>query len=408
MYRLSGKRVLLCVGGGIAAYKSAEVVRRLMAAGAQVQVAMTAAAREFITPLTLQALSRRPVATSLLDPGEDATIGHIKIAEDADAVLVAPATADLIARMAAGMADDIVTASLLVARAPVVVAPAMNTHMLSHPATVRNLETLSGFGHRIVESDHGELACGHEGLGRLPDADILIAELAAALSPQDMTGLRVLVSAGPTREPLDPVRYLTNRSSGRMGYAVAAAAWRRGAHVTLVSGPTSLAAPRGVQRFDVQTAAEMKRALDTRAAASDVIVMVAAVADYRPSSVAEAKIKKKAGEPMVLELAENEDILASLARGAKKAVIVGFAAETDDVARHGRDKLVRKGVDLVVANDVTRAGAGFETETNAAILIDGEGPDEETGLVSKDELADRILDRVQSLRARRETAAARA
>ncbi|HYB97779.1 MAG TPA: bifunctional phosphopantothenoylcysteine decarboxylase/phosphopantothenate--cysteine ligase CoaBC [Candidatus Limnocylindrales bacterium] len=400
MHRLAGNRVLLCVGGGIAAYKAAEVVRRLLAAGADVQVAMTQAAREFITPLTLQALSRRPVATSLLDPGEDATIGHIKIAQDADAVLVAPATADLIARMAAGMADDIVTAALLVTRAPVVVAPAMNTHMLSHPATARNIAALASFGHRIVDSDHGELACGYEGLGRLPDPEVLLAELSAALSPQDLTGVRVLVSAGPTREPLDPVRYLTNRSSGRMGYAVAAAAWRRGARVTLVSGPTSLAAPRGVERIDVGTAAEMKKALEAHADASDVIVMVAAVADYRPSRVAEAKIKKKAGEPMVLELAENEDILAALARRSSDAIVVGFAAETNDVVRHGRDKLVRKGVDLIVANDVTRAGAGFETETNAAVLLDAAGEDEETGLVTKDELADRILDRVVALRAR--------
>lgn len=396
----SGKRVLLCVGGGIAAYKTAEVVRRLTACGADVQVAMTPAAREFLTPLTLQTLSHRRVATDLFDSADEAAIGHITIAESADVVLVAPATADLIARMAQGMANDIVTAALLVARAPVVVAPAMNSLMLSHPATVRNLQDLAAFGHRLVESDRGELACGYEGPGRLPDPDALLAEVAAALCANDLDGLRVLVSAGPTREPLDPVRYLTNRSSGRMGYAVAAAAWRRGAQVTLVSGPTALPAPRGVTRIDVNTAAEMKEALESRTAASDVVVMVAAVADYRPAAAASSKIKKKSGAGLTLALEENEDILAGLAKIAGSRVMVGFAAETDDVAGNARDKLVRKGLDLVVANDVTRPGAGFETETNAAVLLDADGHQEETGLISKDELADRILDRVIARRAR--------
>lgn len=395
---ISGKRVLLCVGGGIAAYKTVEVVRRLTACGADVQVAMTPAAREFLTPLTLQTLSHHRVAIDVFDGADEASIGHIAIADAADVVLVAPATADLIARMAQGMANDIVTAALLVTRAPVVVAPAMNSHMLAHPATVRNLEILCGFGHRIVASDSGELACGYEGPGRLPDPDALLAEVAAALSPSDLTGVRVLVSAGPTREPLDPVRYLTNRSSGRMGYAVAAAAWRRGAEVTLVSGPTSLVTPRGVTRVDVDTAAEMKEALQSRTAASELVVMVAAVADYRPASIAAAKIKKKAGAGLTLVLEENDDILAGLAKVAGSRVLVGFAAETDDVVGHAREKLVRKGLDLVVANDVTRPGAGFETETNAAVLVDRDGGQEETGMITKDQLADRILDRAIALR----------
>jgi len=396
MEGLSGKRVLLCIGGGIAAYKCAELVRRLTSEGADVQVAMTRAARDFVSPLVLQTLSHHPVALDLLDPREEAAIGHIRIAEEADAVLVAPATADLIARMAAGMADDIVTAALLVARSPVVVAPSMNCNMLEHPAVVRNLATLAAFGHRIVESDRGELACGYEGAGRLPDADALIAELLGALAPKDLTGRRVLVSAGPTREAIDPVRYLTNRSSGRMGYAIAAAAWRRGAEVTLVTGPTALAAPRGVERVRVGSAAEMHGAMISRAPASDVVVMVAAVADYRPAEQAGHKIKKKAGASLTLELTENPDILAALGRLPGKRVLVGFAAETDDVVRHARDKLARKGAHLIVANDVTMAGAGFETETNAAVLVDADG-ESETGMVSKHRLADLILDRVVGL-----------
>lgn len=397
----SRKRVLLCVGGGIAAYKTAEVVRRLSTCGADVQVAMTPAAREFLTPLTLQTLSRHRVAIDMFDGADEATIGHITIAESADVVLVAPATADLIARMAHGLANDIVTAALLATRAPVVVAPAMNCHMLAHPATVRNLEILAGFGHRIVACDSGELACGYDGPGRLPDPDALLGEVAAALSANDLGGVRVLVSAGPTREALDPVRYLSNRSSGRMGYAVAAAAWRRGAEVTLVSGPTALATPHGVTRVDVRSAAEMKAALESRTGASEIVVMVAAVADYRPASVAKTKIKKKAGTGLTLVLEENDDIVAGLGKIAGSRVLVGFAAETDDVLRHARDKLVRKGLDLVVANDVTRPDAGFETETNAAVLIDADGNQQETGLIAKDELADRILDRALALKATR-------
>ncbi len=399
MGSLDGKRVLLCIGGGIAAYKCADLVRRLMGEGADVQVAMTRSAREFVSPLVLQTLSRHPVALELLDAREDAAIGHIRIAEEADVVLVAPATANLIARMAAGMADDIVTAALLVTRCPVVIAPSMNCNMLDHPAVARNLATLSSFGHRIADSDNGELACGYEGAGRLPDADALIAEVAAALAPKDLAGRRVLISAGPTREALDPVRYLTNRSSGRMGYAVAAAAWRRGADVTLVSGPTTLATPRGVSRVDVTSAAEMHAAMLARASASDVVVMVAAVADYRAAEPAATKLKKKAGAPLTLALAENEDILAALGRLAGTRVLVGFAAETGDVVRHAREKLLRKGAHLIVGNDVTQPGAGFEIETNAAVLVDADG-ECHTGVMSKDRLADLILDRVVALSSR--------
>jgi phosphopantothenoylcysteine decarboxylase/phosphopantothenate--cysteine ligase len=393
---LSDKDVLLCVGGGIAAYKAAELIRQLVAAGARVQVAMTPAATRFITPLTLQTLSRRPVAKDLLDPTEDASIGHITIADTADAVLVAPATADLIARMAAGMADDVVAAALLATRAPVVVAPSMNGHMLEHPAVASNLERLRSFGHRIVTPDTGQLACGYEGAGRLPNPDVLLAKLEAALSDQDLTGVRVLVSAGPTREAIDPVRYISNRSSGRMGYAVAAAAMRRGARVTLVTGPTNLAAPRGCELVRVETAAEMNESMRGRVTGCDVVVMVAAVADYRPAAVAKSKIKKGV-DRVDLSLEKTEDILAGLAKARGRRVVVGFAAETDDVRAHALAKLERKGLDMIVANDVSAPGSGFDVTTNSALIIDREGRETATGLVSKEELAERVLDGVAAL-----------
>jgi phosphopantothenoylcysteine decarboxylase/phosphopantothenate--cysteine ligase len=361
---------------------------------------MTPAACRFITPLTLQTLSRRAVATDLLSENEEASIGHIRIAETADAVLVAPATADLIARMAAGMANDIVTAALLVTQAPVVVAPAMNSHMLEHPAVRANIETLRSFGHRIVEPDVGDLACGYQGPGRLPDPPVLLEELAAALSAQDLSGRRVLVSAGPTREAIDPVRFISNRSSGRMGYAVAAAARRRGASVTLVTGPSALALPHGCDVVRVETAAHMGQALRDRVTASDVVVMVAAVADYRPAETAAHKIKKSS-DRIELALQRNEDILAALAGARGRRVLVGFAAETRDVVAHAEGKLQRKGLDLIVANDVGAPGAGFDVDTNSAVLIDRNGERTESGLVSKEDLADLILDKVVGLLANR-------
>lgn len=393
MRSLRGKRVLLGVGGGIAAYKSAEVIRRLVAAGADVQVAMTRAASRFITTLTLQTLSRRPVASDLLSESEDAAIGHIRLAEEADVVLVAPATADLVARLAAGMADDMVTATALVTRAPIVVAPSMNTLMLEHPATQANLATLRRYGYRIVEPASGELACGYEGAGRLPDPEDLVQEVAAALTPPDLRGRRVVVSAGPTCEPIDPVRHVSNRSSGRMGYAVAAAAWRRGAAVTLVSGPTSLPIPRGVEAVHVRTAAEMATAMTGQSANADVVIMVAAVADYRPKSTAAGKIKKTQDE-LQLQFEKTEDVLASLSQTKGRKILVGFAAETDAVRENALSKLRRKNLDLIVANDVSAPSAGFDVSTNAAILIDATGGEKHSGLVGKDDLAEMILDEV--------------
>jgi phosphopantothenoylcysteine decarboxylase/phosphopantothenate--cysteine ligase len=407
MKALREKNVLLCVGGGIAAYKTCELVRRLNDCGCQVQVAMTKAAASFVTPLTLQTLSRRPVATDLLNASEDAAIGHIRIAERADVVLVAPATADLVARMANGLADDIVTAALLVARAPVVVAPSMNSNMLAHPAVTANLERLRAFGYRIVEPDSGELACGYEGPGRLPDAPELLDELAAALSEPDLRGRRVLVSAGPTREPLDPVRFISNRSSGRMGFAIAAAARRRGAEVVLVSGPTTLRAPRGCAVVRIETASEMNEAMRSRVTWADAVVMVAAVADYRPKEVSGHKIKKGA-ERLDVTLEKTEDVLTGLAAARGRRVLVGFAAETDDVVRNAEAKLERKGLDLIVANDVGAPGAGFDVETNSAVIIGRDGSRTETGLVSKDDVADQLLDRIVELLAVSTAGASRA
>lgn len=407
MGALDGKRVLLCVGGGIAAYKSAELVRQFIAAGASVQVAMTKAALEFISPLTLQTLSKQRVATDILSVSDDAEIGHIRIGDEADAVIVAPATAGLISRMASGMADDVVTAALLVTTAPVVVAPAMNTNMLEHPAVRENLDRLAGFGHRIVAPDSGELACGYEGPGRLPDPRVLVEETVAALSDRDLAGFRVLVSAGPTREPLDPVRFISNRSSGRMGYAVAEAAQRRGAEVTLVSGPVALAPPRGCRVIHVETAAEMNEAMRAHVVASDLVVMVAAVADYRMAEVSPSKIKKHDGG-LELALERTEDILTGISRARGRRVIVGFAAETEDLIENAVSKLTRKGLDLIVANDVTEEGSGFDTETNSAVLIDASGTQERTGLIAKTELAELILDRSTGLLTERGLAAQRA
>lgn len=393
MRSLRGRRVLLGVGGGIAAYKSAEVIRRLSSAGADVQVAMTRAATRFITPLTLQTLSRHPVATDLLSESEDAAIGHIRLAEEADAMLIAPATADLIAKLAAGLADDMITATALVTRAPLLVAPSMNTLMLEHPATRANMAALRGFGYRLIEPGSGELACGYEGAGRLPEPEDLVQEVAAALSSQDFRGLRVVVSAGPTCEPIDPVRHISNRSSGRMGYEVAAAAWRRGAAVTLVSGPTGLMVPRGVEGIHVRTAAEMAAAMASQSTDADVVIMVAAVADYRPRSAAAGKIKKTA-EDLTLQLEKTEDVLASLARSKGRKILVGFAAETDDVRENALSKLRRKNLDLIVANDVGAPGTGFDVSTNAAILLDAKGGEKRSGLVAKEELAEMILDEI--------------
>ena len=388
---LDGRRVLVGLSGGIACYKACDVVRQLRQAGAVVQVVMTRGAREFVTPLTLQTLSGARVGTDTFDLTEESEIGHIRLADTAEVVAIAPATANVMAKMAHGIADDLLTTVLLATRAPIVVAPAMNVHMWEHPATQANLRTLVDRGARIVGPTSGSLACGYEGAGRLAEPAEIVEEIACALTPQDLAGEHVLVSAGPTREAIDPVRYLTNHSSGKMGYAIARVARRRGATVTLVSGPVALPPPPGVRVVAVGSAVEMERALRAEFARATVLVMAAAVADYRPATAGDRKLKKAAGVRR-LDLVENADLVAGLARGKGTRTIIGFAAETHDLVAEARRKLRDKGLDLIVANDVTAEGAGFGSDTNVVRLIDTAGLDEALPVLPKEEVAYRILD----------------
>jgi phosphopantothenoylcysteine decarboxylase/phosphopantothenate--cysteine ligase len=393
---LTEKTVVLGVSGGIAAYKAAELVRALRERGARVRVVMTRNAQQFITPLTLQTLSGHPVATDLWDLTQESQIGHIDLADSADAMLVAPATANVVAKLASGLADDLLTTVALATRARIVVAPAMNVHMFENPVVQENLERLRARGVRVVAPDTGSLACGYEGPGRLPEAEVLVEEVTAALAPQDLAGETVLVTAGPTREYLDPVRFLSNRSSGKMGFAVARAAARRGARVVLVAGPTSLGEPRNVDVVRVESASEMAAAVDARVAEATVVVAAAAVADYRPKRRAAEKAAKVRGATTI-ELETTRDIVAGIDRSRRDRIVVGFAAETGDPVARARDKMARKGLDLIVANDVTAQGAGFDVETNVVTLIDGE-QEQHLPLLTKDEVADAILDRVVALR----------
>jgi phosphopantothenoylcysteine decarboxylase / phosphopantothenate---cysteine ligase len=362
-------RILLGVSGGIAAYKAAELVRRLREAGAEVRVVMTPAAQAFVAPLTFQALSGQAVRVELLDPEAEAGMGHIELARWAELVLIAPATADLLARLANGLADDLLTTLVLATDAPVVVAPAMNQKMWRHPATQDNLSTLRGRGVRVLGPAAGEQACGDVGPGRMWEP----ADIVAAIWPRCTlpSGCRVLVTAGPTREPLDPVRFLGNRSSGRMGYAVAQAMVARGADVCLVSGPSALQPPAVRELVQVETAAQMHAAVMARAGRCDIFVGVAAVADYRPAEPRPAKIKKTEGE-LRLRLVKNPDILAEVAALPGGPFTVGFAAETEEVERHARGKLVAKGLDMIAANRVGvpgGGGGGFDSEDNALLVL---------------------------------------
>lgn len=370
-----GRHVLLCVGGGIAAYKACELARLFVRAGATVDVAMTDAAQRFVTPLTFQALVQRPVATSLLDPSEEQQIGHIGLADRAELCVVAPLTADLASRLRAGAADDVVTTAILALRAPLLLAPSMNVHMWNHPATRENFSVLRERGAHQVGPGSGEMACGHTGDGRLAEPWDIARAAASLLAPQDFAGKRVLVSAGPTREPLDPVRFISNPSSGKMGYALARALALRGAEVTLVSGPSALERPTGLDFVAVETAEQMRQAVDERAETMDAICMAAAVSDWRPQTRHAQKVKKTEGDEHIA-FERTADILHGLGvrfDGMKtRPLLVGFAAETQDVVEYARQKLVRKKVDLVVANDVGPGGA-FGNETNEVFLVSRDG-----------------------------------
>ena len=371
MERLSQRRVLLGVTGGIAAYKAAELVRLLRGAGAEVQVVMTAAAERFITPLTLQALSGRPVRRALFDPEQEAALGHIELARWAEAVLVAPASADFLARLRMGRADDLLATVCLATTAPLAVAPAMNRQMWAAAATAENAACLQGRGVSFFGPDEGDQACGETGPGRMREPAGLAEDLAGLFGGGPLEGKRVLVTAGPTREAVDPVRYLTNRSSGRMGFAVAAAAAAAGGQVTLVAGPVALDTPPGVERVDVESAEEMAEAV--RARETDLFIATAAVADYRPAAPAAQKVKRD-GEPRALELAPNPDILREVAARTPRPFTVGFAAETESVSGNARAKLRDKGVDLIAANRVgADAEGGFETTDNALEVFWADG-----------------------------------
>ena len=391
--------VVLGVTGGIAVYKACELLRLLQKRGIDVFVVMTQNACRFVAPLTFETLSGHPVAVDTFDRPQTWEVEHIALAKRADLFLIAPATANIMGKMACGIADDMLSTTVMATRAPVLVAPAMNTGMWENAAVQQNVKTLRARGVEIVAPVSGHLACGDSGAGKLEDVAV-IAERACELlfAKKDMEGLRVMVTAGPSREALDPVRYISNRSSGKMGYAIAQAAQKRGAEVTLLSGPVAIEAPQGVKLVPFTTTQELLDRASELAQEQDLLIQAAAPADYRAKEVAPQKIKKQGGEPMTFTLVENPDVAATLGKAKRSGqVFVGFAAETNDVLAHARDKLARKNLDMIVANDVTRPGAGFDVDTNIVTFITKDGQ-EALPMMSKAEVAQRILDRALALR----------
>ena len=392
---LSGKRITVGVTGGIGAYKAAELVSRFREEGATVRVVMTHAAQEFIRPLTFEVLAGNPVYTGLF--GGTDPLPHITLARESDLLVVYPATAHLIVQAVGGLAGDLLTALLLAFTGPIVLCPAMNSQMFASPVVQENLKRLASRGYLIVPPETGRLACGETGPGRLPPPEVVLEFIRGALVPKDFAGLRVLVTAGPTWEALDPVRYFTNRSSGKMGYALARAARDRGAEVTLVSGPTALSPPPGVSLVFVETALEMREAVLSAFEVADVVIMAAAVSDYRPAKVAETKIKKES-IPFAVNLVPNPDILEELGKLKGQRLLVGFAAETGDLVAQARAKAAKKNLDLVVANDVRQEGAGFGVDTNVVLLVFRDGHFLELPKMDKYAVAHHILDAVKELR----------
>ena len=395
---LAGRHVLLGVSGGIAAYKAVLLARLLVTAGAEVQVLMTDAATRFVGPATFAAVTHRSVPTDVLDSPE--MVVHVRLARWADAAVVAPTTANVLAKLAVGLADDLLTSTLLEATCPLVLAPAMHTGMWLHPATRAHVGTLAERGAVIVGPGEGSLAAGDEGPGRMAEPEEILTAVRAALTRTGgLAGRSVLVTAGPTHEPIDPVRYIGNRSTGKMGFAVAAEARARGAAVTLVSGPVALPDPRGVETIRVETAGEMSDAVLSRFGSADAVVMAAAVADFRPERAASGKLKKESGPPS-LDLRPTTDILLALGKRKERQVLVGFAAETDDLERAARRKLGEKNLDLIVVNEVGRAGTGFGSETNRAAILAATGEDVPFRAWEKAELAAAICDRLEAALAR--------
>jgi phosphopantothenoylcysteine decarboxylase / phosphopantothenate---cysteine ligase len=396
-------KIAIGVTGGVAAYKAAELVRRLQDEGLDIQVVMTRAAQEFITPLTFAALTGKKVITEMFGAESaapanvESAIEHIAVAQRIDLLLVAPATADVLSKFAHGSADDFLSTLYLATKAPVVIAPAMNVNMWEHPATQENITALRARGVHVVDPDEGYLACGMTGAGRLAATETIARKVCDVLGlRKDLAAETVLITAGPTREDLDPVRFLTNRSSGKMGYALAEAAARRGARTILVSGPVDLDAPAGVDWVPVRSTEEMRAAVMARAAEATILVMAAAVADYRPAAMHANKIKRSEGR-ITLDLEPTADILAELGRAKSRGVLIGFAAETGRLVENAREKLQRKGADMIVANDVTQEGAGFDTDTNIVTLVMRDGRDLPLPKMSKRQVADKILDQAISL-----------
>jgi phosphopantothenoylcysteine decarboxylase / phosphopantothenate---cysteine ligase len=392
--------LVLGVTGGIACYKAVELVRLLVKDGFVVQVIMTRGAMEFVTPLTFQTLSGMPVATETFNLTQESEIGHINLADNADLFIIAPATANVIGKVAAGIADDLLTTVLMATKAPVLIAPAMNIHMYENPILQENVRKLRRLGYHFIEPAEGYLACGYEGKGRLPEPEKILEEIRRLLKKKDLVGEKLLITAGPNREPLDPVRYLSNRSSGKMGYALARAAIRRGAEVALISGPTELEPPAGARLTSVTTAAEMRHAVLEEFSECTAVIMAAAVSDYRPVDFARKKIKRGKG-PIELRLEPNPDILKEISARKNGKMLVGFAAETGELVANAAKKLKDKNLDMIVANNVSEAGAGFDVETNVATILDRDGTVRSLPLMSKDELAEQILDHLLVLKNQR-------
>ncbi len=392
---LKGKTIVLGITGGIAAYKAADLASKLTQAGATVETVMTEAAQKMITPLTLRNITHRPVVTDMFETASEYSVEHIALAEAADAVIIAPATANTISKLAAGIADNMLGCVVLATKAPVIIAPAMDDIMYKNAITQENIGKLRARGFTVIEPEYGRLASGKTGKGRLPETAKLIEAIERALGQKkDLDGRRIVVTAGGTREPIDPVRHIGNRSSGKMGHALAEAARERGAEVTLIAANVSLPEPDGVAVIKVQTAAEMKKAVAGAVKKADALLMAAAVADYKPEVIAKSKIKKESAQNLTLKLVKTPDILSEV-KG--KFIKVGFAAESENLMANAKKKLVTKGLDLIIANDITEPDSGFDVDTNRVIIIDKKGKTEELPLMSKREVADKVLDSVRGM-----------
>ncbi len=399
---LKDKRIVLGITGGIAAYKSAELTREFIKKEAAVRVVMTKNAAEFITPLTLQTLCGHPVFTDLYAPLTDFDMAHISLAEYADVIVIAPATANIIGKIAAGMADDILTTTVLATKAPVLICPAMNVNMYDNAIVKENISRLTARGYLLMEPGYGELACKTEGYGRLPEIPDIVEEVESILTPKDLQGETILVTAGPTREPFDPVRYITNYSSGKMGYALAIVAKRRGAKVTLISGPTALPAPRDIKFVAVASAVDMRDAVMEHYRHCTIIIKAAAVADFKCSTENCNKIKKKGDDTvMILELTRNPDIIGELGMIKEHRILVGFAAETENILENASEKLKNKNLDLIVANDVGKSGIGFGSDNNEVIIVETSGRAKHVPIMAKEEIAYIILDSVRKIMKKR-------